>query len=73
MDAAQARLMGKILKDPTALGDLIEDEEEGNATAMSRIMDMATGLAGGDGRLSYGGICDKSVIPEINLDSRQMT
>jgi len=67
MDAAQSRLMGKILRDPTALGDLIEEEEGGIPTALTRIIKTAMDLADGSAKLSFGGKCKKSDIHEADL------
>jgi len=67
MDAAQSRLMGKILKDPTALGDLLKSKEAGVPTALTRIIKTATGLAEGTTKLSFGEACMQSKIPEADL------
>jgi len=39
LDAAQARLMGKIMRDTTAIGDLIFEDKEGRNTEEGRVWD----------------------------------
>lgn len=67
MDAAQSRLMGKILRDPTTLGDLVKDEEAGVPMALTRIMKTATDLGDGNTKLSFGGACKVSKFQEVDL------
>jgi ribonuclease HI len=59
--------MGKILRDPTALGDLVKDEEAGVPTALTRIMKTATDLGNGNTKLRFGGACKVSKIQEVDL------
>jgi len=61
--------MSKILRDPTALEDLVEDEEAGVRKTLSRIMKTAKDLGerGGKTKLSFRGTCKISRIPEINM------
>jgi len=61
--------MSKILRDPTALGDLVADEEAGVPTALTRIIKTATDLGERDGKtkLSVGGTCRISKILEVDM------
>jgi len=65
--------MRKILRDPTALGDLLKGEEAEVPMALTRNIKMAMSLAEGTTKLRFGGACMKSKIPEVNLKSRVKT
>jgi len=67
IDMAQRRLMEKILKDITALGDLVKDKEVRVMMVLIRIMKTVTDLGDGNIKLSFGGSCKASKIQEVDL------
>ena len=66
MDAAQARLMIKLMRDPAALGDLGLRAGEEDSSILRVIEDKARALAP-NGRISWGGPCEVGEIAIINL------
>lgn len=68
MEAGQARLMGKILRDPTAAGDLVAKEEGGITTTVTVLLKRVEDIAGGEKtKLSFEGPVDKVDIPEMKF------
>jgi len=62
--SGKTRLMGKTLRDPAAVGDLIGEGEAGVVTAVTTLVKRAEHLVeDGEVRFSCGGSCTKAQVP----------
>lgn len=62
-ESGQARFLSKILRDPTAVGDLLEAEEPGVETAVTMLVRRVEGLV----EESFGGPCQKIAVSQVDL------